>query len=357
MKYWIIINALVLCFTTCIARHILHPKFGCDPKGKRLERIQKSSNYKDGHFHNILPLKAYVPHAASKVLRKLAKRQGRSKVVIPSKKTDLHALRGDALVWFGHSSYFTQMSGNRIAVDPVLSEVSSPIPCFPRAFRGSNVYKPEEIPELDYVFITHDHWDHLDYNTITKLRFRYVICPLGVGEHLERFGIDPARIIEMDWNDNIEIDGFNIYCLTARHWSRRGRHQNKTLWASFLLETPSGFKVYIGGDGGYGPHFAEIGNRFGEIDLAILENGQYNKNWSQIHMHPQEVVQAAEDLKAKTLLPVHYAKFSLSTHNWNEPIARILKLAAGKHFRLITPMIGESVELTNPKQTFTQWWI
>ncbi|MDR1907466.1 MAG: MBL fold metallo-hydrolase [Holosporales bacterium] len=353
-----IIKLLPICIFLPVLAYFFHPKFGCDPKGKRLERIKLSRNYKNDRFVNIQPFVVTQKRPVLKTLCKLIKRRTKCDVVIPSTKTDLGALdlSENVLVWFGHSSYFIQISQKRIIVDPVLSKVSSPIPCFPQAFQGSTVYKPNDIPHVDYVIITHDHWDHLDYRTITKLNFGKIICPLGVGAHLERFGIPEQNIIEMDWDECINIDDFKFYCLTTRHWSRRGSHQNKTLWASFLVEAPNSFKTFIGGDGGYGPHFSEIGRKFGEIDLAILENGQYNKNWTQNHMHPQEVARAAEELNAKTLLPVHYAKFSLSTHKWNEPVQRICDISRNRKYRLITPMIGEKVELMNKDQTFSNWW-
>jgi L-ascorbate metabolism protein UlaG (beta-lactamase superfamily) len=238
----------------------------------------------------------------------------------------------------------------------VLSEVSSPIPNFPNAYQGTSVYQPKDIPHVNFLFITHDHYDHLDYNTIKLLKFDFAICPLGVGAHLERFGVKKAKIIELDWDEVIQIDGFKIYCLTARHWSRRRYHRNQTLWASFLVETPTLFKVYIGGDGGYGSHFKGIGDKYGPIDVAFLENGQYNENWANVHMKPEETVQATNDLRAKVLVPVHFAKFSLAPHTWNDSIERTYQLMKGQQFRLVTPMIGEAVRIKDDHQKFKTWW-
>jgi L-ascorbate metabolism protein UlaG (beta-lactamase superfamily) len=282
---------------------------------------------------------------------------------IPSIKTDLMNLgrNEDVLVWFGHSSYFIQIDGKKILVDPIFSNVPSPLQFlqFPKAFPGSNIYSTDDIPELDYLFITHDHWDHLDYETVSNLRekIRRVICPLGVGAHFDRWDFDPEIITEMDWNESTVIgEKFHIHCLPARHFSGRGFAKNKSLWASFLINTPSNFKIFFGGDGGYDTHFMRIGQLFNEINLVIMENGQYNENWRDIHMYPEETIRATEDLRAEALLPVHLGKYSLSTHPWNEPLERIYELSKGKKFRLLTPQIGQKVDLRNPNQTFSPWW-
>jgi L-ascorbate metabolism protein UlaG (beta-lactamase superfamily) len=161
----------------------------------------------------------------------------------------------------------------------------------------------------------------------------------------------------MDWNEMVIMEEkFQVYCFPARHFSGRGFFKNKSLWASFLIRTPSNFKLFIGGDGGYDTHFTSIGNTFNGIDLAVLEDGQYNENWRNIHMYPEETVRAAEDLRANALLPVHLGKYSLSIHSWNEPLEQIYKLSQGKKFRLLTPKIGQKVELRNRDQTFSAWW-
>lgn len=335
------------------------PMFGKHPSGQRLERIEKSKNYRNGSFHN--PQGA--PHTinTAKAAWHFLVEKNKNPTKIQSVKTNLLSLKNneDVLIWFGHSSYLMQIEGIKILVDPVFNENASPIPFVIQAFNGTNIYHAEDIPEVDYLIITHDHWDHLDYKTVKKLKdkVKNFICPLGVGEHLEYWGFDSSKIIEMDWEDIIKTEEeFRVFCLPSQHFSGRGFVRNKSLWASFLIETPSSFRIFAGCDGGYGRHFTEIGNKFQNIDLAILENGQYNKNWKTIHMHPNEVIQAVADLKAKTLLPIHVAKFNLSTHSWYEPLYKIYGLSTDKDFRLLTPMIGEKVYIKNKKQTFSKWW-
>jgi L-ascorbate metabolism protein UlaG (beta-lactamase superfamily) len=217
------------------------------------------------------------------------------------------------------------------------------------------VYTTDEIPKLDYLIITHDHWDHLDYSTVKSLCVKNVICPLGVGAHLEYWGFAEENIFEMDWNESMPLSSeFTIHCLPTRHFSGRGFRGNKSLWASFLTQT-SRIKIYIGGDSGYGKHFREIGYKFGEIDVAILENGQYSTAWRTIHTFPDDVAQAAKELKAKLLLPVHNSKFALSTHQWDDPLNRISEICKRKNILSLTPMTGEKVEMGNVDQKFKKW--
>ncbi len=340
------------------------PKFGKRPKGDRLSAIQKSSNYKNGSFqnrHHTLDLTEGVTYFEVLKTFLFGEKKTRKPVdQIPSVKTDLFKLdiREDLLVWFGHSSYFLQVDGKRILVDPVLSGAASPIAFTTRAFGGSDVYHAKDIPEIDYLFISHDHWDHLDYDTMIKLRskIKQVICGLGVGEHLEYWGYDKTRIIEKDWDAEFELtNGFKVNTVSARHFSGRGFVRNKALWTSFVLQTPN-YKLFLGGDSGYDTHFLETGKRFGPFDLAILENGQYDKSWKYIHMSPEEVLLAAKDLNARRLFPVHSSKFALANHSWNEPLKRITALNADKTIDLVTPIIGEVVKLKDPDYIQINWW-
>ena len=255
-------------------------------------------------------------------------------------------LRHKALVWFGHSSYLIQTGGKRILVDPVFS-MASPVSFVNKPFKGTELYQPDDMPNIDYLVISHDHWDHLDYHTVKRLKDRIetVICPLGVGEHFDYWGFDKDRIVELDWNEDARLaPGFMIHCLPARHFSGRGLTANQSLWASFLLETPSQ-KIYISGDGGYDTHYAEIGERFSDIDLAILENGQYDKEWSLIHLMPQYMAQTARDLKAKRVLTVHHSKYALAKHRWDEPLKNAEEMKNKDSLDVLMPVIGEIVIL------------
>ena len=337
-------------------------QFGKTPSGERLERIKKSPNYKDGALQNL----SFTPDLAEganyyTILKEFMfadKKRAKPAGIIPSIKTDLLHFNpeDDVLVWFGHSSYFMQVDGKTILVDPVLSGAASPISFTTPSFKGTDIYSVEDFPAIDYLFISHDHWDHLDYQTILKLKSKVkkVICALGTGEHFEYWGYDTKNIIEKDWNEEIDLEtGFKAFTTPARHFSGRSFTRNRALWTSFVLQTPTK-RIYLGGDSGYDTHFTEIGKKFGNFDLAILENGQYDKSWKYIHMMPSEVLQAAKDLNAKVLFPVHSSKFALANHDWDTPLKMITQL--NKDQKLITPMIGEKVNLNDSTQTFSEWW-
>lgn len=337
--------------------------FGTDPKGARLERILKSPNYKDGAFQN----QSYTPVMAEGVTMTKVLGEYFKKVIgkepledLPSVRTDLKQFNDTVpvIIWFGHSSYLIKTNGKNILVDPVLSGNASPVSFFGSNYRGSNTYSVDDMPELDAVLITHDHYDHLDYKTILKLipKTKHFYTSLGVGAHLEYWGVDPKNITEFDWWDSNNIDtGFSFIAAPARHFSGRKFKRGKTLWASYILQTPT-HRFYLGGDSGYDKHFKEIGEKHGPFDIALLECGQYNAYWHNIHMMPEETAQAATDLKAKVLMPVHNSKFTLALHPWKEPLERVTKEAEAKGIKVTTPLMGEPV-LLDKSYPSLKWWV
>ena len=357
------LTVIILLLAIASYYFINRPEFGRMPTGERLERIKKSPNYRDGKFQNL----SFTPDLAEgetmfKVLKKFFfEKDKRSKpgCRLPSQKTDLHALKPEEniIVWFGHSSYFMQIDGKKFLVDPVFSGAASPIPATTRSFSGSDVYTAADFPVIDYLFISHDHWDHLDYQTVMQLKpkIKTIITGLGTGEHLEYWGFDPKIIIEKDWNETVDLgNGFIVNTTPGRHFSGRSFTRNKALWMSFVLKTPSR-KIFIGGDSGYDTHFAKIGVDFGPFDLAIIECGQYNQSWKNIHLLPEEMTTVAKDLKTKVLMPVHWGKFALALHAWDEPVSLVTEAAKRENLPLITPMIGEKVNLDAPK-VYESWW-
>ncbi|MDD6211242.1 MAG: MBL fold metallo-hydrolase [Bacteroidales bacterium] len=346
-----------------VAAFMVRPAFGRLPRGERMERIRRSPNFRDGEFRN-QSLTAQMTSDKGMLGMMwdfiFSKRERLKPVAdLPVMQPDLHSLdrEGDVLVWFGHSSYFIQTDGKRFLVDPVLTD-KIPMSLMFNPFKGTGVFSPDDIPEIDYLIVTHDHWDHLDYETVKSLKGRIgkVICPLGVGEHFEYWGFDRSRLIEMDWDEEVSLpDGFAVYCLPSRHFSGRSFSRNRTLWASFLLETPSQ-RIYMSGDGGYDKHFAEIAERFGPIDLAIMENGQYNEDWRYIHLMPDDLKRAVSDLHAGKVLTVHNSKFALSRHAWDDPLKHAYGMKSDGHVHLLTPVIGERVLLNDTAQVFSEWW-
>jgi len=359
---WTIVSVILL-LVVATTIFINQPSFGRAPRGERLERIKKSPNYKNGKFQNIIPTVAMATDKPAIVslyeflfrdTKDLAPAQN-----IPVTKTDLKHFKKeeDLLVWLGHSSLYMQVSGKRILVDPSLI-TAAPLSSFNEVFKGADLYHPGDIPDIDYIVISHDHWDHLDYNTMLEMRNRTkkVICPLGVGEDLEYWGFAKDQIIELDWNEDVKLgDGIVLSALPARHFSGRGLIADKTLWASYMLQSPLG-NIYICGDSGYDMHYKEIKKRFGHINLAIMENGQYNDDWKYIHLMPNDLINAVKDLSPDRLFTVHNSKFAEARHAWYEPLDNISHAAERDSFHLITPMIGEAVWLKDTTQVFSKWW-
>lgn len=360
----IIVFTFIVLTTITAFFYMQQPQFGKTPTGKRLERIRQSPNYRDGKFQNLSPTPRLVEgYGYGTVLYDflIRKKPNRRPIgTIPSIKTDLKSLpaQKDLLIWFGHSSYLLQLEGRKILVDPVLSGYAAPFNGMNKAFNGSDRYKVDDLPYIDYLLITHDHYDHLDYETVKSLKGKVgtVICGLGVGAHFEQWGYAPSQVIEKDWWDSIILEGgLTLHLTPARHYSGRGLQSSKTLWTSYVLETPSK-KLFLGGDSGYDQHFAAIGQRFGGFDLAILDNGQYNPAWRYIHTPPEDVVKASKDLNAKRVFPVHSSKFDLGGHPWNEPLIKLTELSGKANLALVTPMIGEIAGLDDSTQAFKKWW-
>lgn len=352
----VILLALVL-FTLWVVNL---PVFGKHPQGNRLQKIKSLTNYSNGEIKNIslTPAKSDDVTYAQLMARTIkGNANGSPKKALPYVKPDFASSNPIKLTWFGHSSYLIQIDGKNIVVDPVFSERTSPFQFLgTKNFAGTDFIQPEDLPAIDLIIITHDHYDHLDYTTILKLKGKtnHFLTSLGVGAHLEHWGIAATKITELAWGERTTIGNFNFTATTARHFSGRGFKRNQTLWSSFVMQTKTN-TIFIGGDSGYDTHFKEIGEKFGPFDLAILECGQYNAMWPFIHMYPEEVVQAAIDLKSTILMPVHWGKFRLALHNWDEPIKSVVAKSNELGVKIVTPMLGESVMLNDALPT-THWW-
>lgn len=359
---WIVLPLLVAIAVAAVC-FVNQPSFGRLPRGERLERIKRSPQYRDGRFHNLIPTevmasgKSKAAVLADFLLGHVD--ELRPDKPLPAVKTDLNSLPpgDDVVVWLGHSTCYVQIGGVRILVDPVLVG-AAPVSILNRPFPGSDLYTPDDIPPLDYMLVTHDHWDHLDYRTVMALkdRTKAVICPLGVGEHFEYWGFAPDRIIELDWGGQADLGGgLLVDCLPARHFSGRGLFADRSLWASFLLSS-SKRRIYISGDTGYDEHFARIREQFGPIDFALMENGQYNEDWSSIHLMPGDLVRAVTDLQPMRFMTVHNSKYALGKHSWHDPMDRIAVASEEGLPELVTPRIGEPVDLDAGAPPTQRWW-
>lgn len=342
------------------------PVFGRLPKGLRLDKIHHLANYSHGALQNI-SVTPMQPEGVSffKVLKAFLFESHPHK----SPSQPLNYIRPDLdgkpksnapeIIWFGHSSYLIKVDGFRILVDPVFSKTPSPFSFIgSKAFLGTNFVTASQFKNIDVLVITHDHYDHLDYESMLQIapNAKKIVTSLGVGSHLERWGIPADKINELCWDESVFLlNDLKFTAVPARHFTGRKFKRNQTLWSAFVLEAAES-KLFIGGDSGYDSHFAKIGETYGPFDIAFLECGQYNAYWPFIHMFPEETIQAAIDLKAKILMPVHWGKFSLAMHPWNEPVIRAVKAAEKLHYPIVTPKLGETVILQEHLPT-QAWWI
>lgn len=337
---------------------------GKNPSSDRLKRMEASPNYRDGVFQNVHPTpmnkegKNTLGVVYDFITTKKPSDQSPSQK-IPGFKINLNEVADNTptLVWFGHSSYLIKYKGKNILVDPVFCGHASPVSSVVKAFEGTDLYSVHDMPQIDLLILTHDHYDHIDFETVSKLKAKtkQVVCPLGCGEHLEYWGYQPDSFVELDWWEHKEVTAeIKVTATPARHFAGRGLVRNKTLWASYVLEL-GGFRIFIGGDSGYDDQFKKIGEKFKSFDLAMIECGQYGENWPYIHMFPEQTAQAAKDLNAKVLFPVHWGKFILSLHSWTEPVERVSVKAKELNQKIITPRIGEIVRLPNELPN-SKWW-
>lgn len=336
----------VVCLLCGITLAVLsHPAFGLF-RHRSKETIRQSVNWRDGMFQNQVPTPQFTGNTnVFKAMWQMLAADKSKRVPqepIHAVKTDLRSLPTDSdwLVWFGHSSYLFCLGGKRFLVDPVL-QPGFPSRLMMKPFAGTDIYRPDDLPTIDVLIVTHEHWDHMDYATLRDLRpkVQQVVCPLGIADYLRYWDYTDSQITELDWYGQ----ACGITCLPSRHFSNRLLGRNQTLWASFMVEY-GGRKVYIGGDGGYDGHFKEVRERFGSVDLAFLENGQYSDNWAYIHTTPADLEKAMLDLQAQKVFTVHHDKFALSTHPWNEPESVAQSLATKHGIRLLDAPIGTVVE-------------
>lgn len=262
----------------------------------------------------------------------------------------------DQYYWLGHSTILLKMDGKTLLFDPVFGS-ASPLSFVVPRFSG-NAVQLAELPPIDVVLISHDHYDHLSYDAIQHFKNTdtQFLVPLGVSSYLVHWGIAPERITELDWWQETSLFGLNFACTPSQHFSgRRGPRGNTTLWASWVVIAKE-HRIYFSGDSGYDIHFSQIGEKYGPFDLAFMENGQYNAIWPMSHMFPQETVQAGVDIQAKNLQPIHWGAFKLSTHQWNEPVLDVVQYAKETELSILLPKIGEQVEVDNAQNIEKDGW-
>jgi L-ascorbate metabolism protein UlaG (beta-lactamase superfamily) len=323
--------------------------------------VAGSPHFSDGKFHNTMPTPALSPaNARDGLLRQWHEERhiGLPGGPIPLTRPALPAEAAElAVTWLGHASALLEIDGQRVLFDPVWSHRVSPSPVFGPTRLHPAPVELEELPQVDAIVISHDHYDHLDLPTVRGLLTTQTapfVVPLGIGEHLRKWRVPEHRIVELDWDGAHAIGDLTLTCTEARHFSGRYFYRDTTLWASWAVRGPR-HRVFFGGDTGYTPAFAGIGARLGPFDLTLLPIGAYNDAWHAIHMDPEEAVRAHGDLGGGVLLPVHWATFNLAFHRWPEPVQRLLAAAERTGTRVVVPKPGERLDVLEPPAV-EDWW-
>jgi L-ascorbate metabolism protein UlaG (beta-lactamase superfamily) len=335
---------------------------GATPASAHTDRVRRSPQFRDGRFHNTAPTRMMPPGTARETARELlfGKQQRKPAGPVPLRKpTEYEQQPGQLHVtWYGHASTLVEIAGARVLFDPVWGDRVSPSSLVgPRRLHPVPVAL-HELPSLDVVVISHDHYDHLDMPTIRALardhRTARFAVPLAVGAHLRRWGVPADRIIELDWDESADIRGVRLTATAAQHFSGRGLRRDGTLWTSWILAGGER-KVFYTGDSGYFDGYAEIGAAHGPFDVTLVQVGAYGPGWPDIHMTPEDGVAAHVDLRGGLMIPVHWGTFNLAIHAWSEPVDRVWREAKERDVALAVPRPGERIDVDDPPAV-DGWW-
>lgn len=361
-----VISVLVICLIIFIVLLLIVflfiklyiPFGGTTSISDRKNYKKRASNYKDDKFYNENEFQMIYKENEENVY--VSKKSVTPIKSIPTEEPLIIKQPNNKelnITWLGHSTILMNISGMNILIDPVFSDYTSPV-----SFVGPPRYSSlpigvNDLPKIDIVVISHDHYDHLDYKTIKLIdnKVDKYIVPLGVENHLERWKVSSDKITNMAWWEEININGLLIGCTPACHYSARTMlDKYNTLWASYVFINDN-YKVFISGDSGYDNHFKEINKKYGDFDLSLLDAGQYDVKWKSTHMIPEQSVQAGFDLNSKVIMPIHNSSFVLSSHPWDDPLERFVIESEKKNIKYITPMIGETINYKDDLST-SKWW-
>ena len=340
-------------------------EFGGKVTPVEIEKYSRSKHWDGQKFNNLEETKMNIPFKAIPKLLfsqffKRKQRQPIKEIKVPPFSAELFLAPSELMkfIWYGHSAILIRLKNKTILIDPMFGADAAPIAPFSiKRFNSVSTSIISDFPEIDLLIMSHDHYDHLDLKSIQLLKGKvkkYYVA-LGVGRHLISWGIDPAAITEFDWWEKHSFEDIEITFTPTRHFSGRGmRDRFKGLWGGWALKTDTE-NNWFSGDGGYGKHFKEIGDKLGPFDFAFMECGQYNKLWRPIHLFPDECIQAALDAKAKKIMPVHWGSFNLSDHNWKEPVEQFVLACKRNNIPYRTPLIGEIITPILQEEN-NHWW-
>lgn len=336
----------------------LYPAFGGRPSDSdKADYARRAENYSEGKFAYPAEWELEGVSQDKIVSEKDTVPQEPLPVCEPNFISDDEIAQA-AVTWFGHSNMLLQMHGMNILIDPIFSDRASPVSFIgPKRYGGLPI-SIEQLPHLDMVVISHDHYDHLDMDSVKKIDAKTdrFIVPLGVENHLERWGVSADKIVNMAWWEETEIGGLTVACTPSRHFSNRSiNDSNRTLWASWVFADEY-HRIFESGDSGYGGHFEEIHDRYGDFDLVLIDCAQYSMKWHYVHMFPEESALAAQTLGAETVMPIHWGAFVLSSHPWDDPPERFTAAAEDLGLTVVTPKIGETMRVGDAEEYAERWW-
>jgi L-ascorbate metabolism protein UlaG (beta-lactamase superfamily) len=340
-------------------------QLGAAPEGVRLEIMKKSTNFDGKQFKNQIetelgPSGSYWKMTKQWLFGKQIRRPQHPIPIVTLEKSafETPAPQGLRITWMGHSSVLIEIDGRRVLTDPIWGKRISPFKHMgPKRFHPPPI-PLENLPGLDAVIISHDHYDHLEKSAVLALAPSGVrfYMPLGVGAHLEKWGVDPVQIVELDWWDSAETVAGDIQLVAtpARHFSGRGLSINKTQWASFVIKGPKN-RIFFSGDSGPFPGFEEIGDKYGPFQITLIKIGAYDESWPYVHLNPEQALAAHATLKGELLMPIHWGTFNLAFHNWFDPPQRLLTAAAELSTRVAIPRPGQMFTVQDPPP-IERWW-
>ena len=366
-RWPIVVIGVLLLIGAAVVAILSLPQFGGKASGERLTRMRANPHFHDGRFVNDLPPAGYT---FADVRALFVGQFFGDEIRVPPEPIPVVAVDPDSLrsappalglraFWIGHASVYVELDGVRMLIDPIFSEYASPFDIGPRRFHPPPIALAD-LPPVDAVLITHDHYDHLDMRTVQQLAQRGSVffVPLGIGAHLQAWGVPEAQIRDLEWWQEARLHGLRVVSTPSRHYSGRGlTDKDATLWTSWSV-IGAKHRFYVSGDTGYSDHFARIGERFGPFDMAFFKIGAYGPGapWLDIHMSPEDAVRAHREVRARRMFPVHWGTFNLAFHAWNEPVRRTLAAAAANQVELLTPRVGEMVDADLPFES-TPWYV